>query len=363
MPRNRRTITEGISQDRYSLTARVQVGDRRVEQAFPQDTPIKEIQRWREEKRVELQKDQPLVARGTLAADVPAYLERVKKRPASWKSKRSELAAWASVLGHKPRHRIGPADIDQAIALWRDQKVALKTILNRCRTLHHLYVTLANDKKARTPLDNVDVPRPPKRRPVYVEPQTIIRVEKKLRAGDPKMHARFMVLASTGIRPSQLGRLTRANVNLTSRVVLIESAKGGEPIAQVLTGDMLAAWQAFIAADAWGAFDATKFARLVRAAGWPSGVRVYNAKHSVGIALAEAGAENEDIRAWFGHTDAATTRIYTGVPLSRMRRLSEKLEGRFGWEKTLPRSLPRKSGGAGRKVAKSGGKSKARKSA
>jgi site-specific recombinase XerD len=367
MPRTpRRRIAAGVYRDKYSLMASVRIGSGADavgrEKAFAWDTPLEEIQRWQERTRVELHADRPIKVRGTLATDVDAYLERVRKRPASWKSKRSELKAWVAELGHKRRHTITPSDIDRTIATWRDAGVALKTIVNRCRTLHHLYVTLANDKRARTPLDNVDVPKPPKRRPAFVAAQTIVRVEKKLRKGDAKVRARFMVIAATGIRPSQLARLTAADVNLKHGLVIVDGGKGGDPIVHALNDDMRAAWRVFIAANAWGPFDATKFARAVRAAGWPRAVRVYNAKHAVGIELAERGADNEDIRAWFGHTDPQTTKIYTGVPLSRMKRLSQKIAGRLGWA-TAPRDAPRADGQKKSKEVKSRTNSRTRETA
>lgn len=342
MPSTRRTIAVGISVDKYSLTGRVQVGDRRVERAFPAQTPIREIQKWREEQRVRLRNEAPLVVRGTLSADVPAYLERVEMFPASWKSKRSELKAWVAELGHKRRHQISPADIERTIATWRAAGVSLKTIVNRCRTLHHLYVKLADDRRARTPLDEVSVPRPPKRKPQFVTVDVIKRVEKKLRAGDdPQTHARFMVIASTGVRPSQLARLTRADIDLRRRVVMIAGGKGGEPIPLVLNADQLAAVKRFLEVDAFGPFDATKYARRVRAAGWPKDVRPYNARHAVGIELAERGLEDADIQAQLGHADLSMVRRhYTGIRLSKMKRISQALEGRLGWE-DLPRALPR----------------------
>lgn len=363
MPHDRRSIAEGISRDRYSLTARVQVGDRRVEKAFDRDTPIREIQKWREETRVQLRADTPRVVRGTLAAEVPRYLEQVKHRPASWKSKRSELAAWVEHLGHLRRHQITPEHVRRVIGIWVGKKVAPKTILNRCRTLHHLYVTLANDKRARTPLDEVDVPRPPKRKPQFVTVDVIKRVEKKLRAGDPQTHARYMVIASTGLRPSQLARLTAADVDLRRRLVMVAGGKGGEPIPLVLNGDQLAAFKAFVAANAWGGFDATKYARLVRAAGWPSDVRPYNARHAVGIELAERGVEDADIQAQLGHSDLDMVRQhYTGIRLSKMRRISQALEGRLGWQ-DVPRTLPRPSSRKTPKKTKTGQNSKGKKSA
>lgn len=349
MPRAPRIrIAKGIYQVANSLSAKLQVGSgahvRSAEKAFPLETPFKEIEKWKKDKRAELRLTSPQAIRGTLARDVESYLERMRKRPASLAAKRSELKQWTALYGHIPRARITPAMIDQAIVFWLEgsieqkrKAIAPKTIVNRCRTLRHLYVVIEDDKKARTPLDNIDLPNVPKRRPVLVSASTIKAVEKKLKKGtSPKAHARFMVLASTGIRPSQMKRLQPIDVDLKHGLVLVPGGKGGEPIAQVLNDDMKAAWLAYVKADAWGGYDSKKFAKRVRAAGWPPGVRVYNAKHSVGIELAERGADSDDIRAWMGHTDHATTRIYTGVPLARMKRLSEQLAGRLGWG--LPRS-------------------------
>ncbi|MGE0362771.1 MAG: tyrosine-type recombinase/integrase [Vicinamibacterales bacterium] len=358
----RRRIATGVYLDRYSLTGKVQVGDRSVEKAFPRDTPSKAIQRWREQERVRLREEAPpTAARGTLDADAEAYLARVAKRPASVPAKRSELKAWCALYGPRRRHQITPADIDAAIAAWLADEVAPKTVVNRCRTLRHLYVTLANDRKARTPLDNVDLPEVARRRPQFVDAATIKAVERKLRAGDAKDRARFMVMAATGIRPSQLMRLTAADVDLRRGLVVVPGGKGGDPIVHVLNADMRAAWQAFAAANAWGSYDTSRLAIVARRAGWPAGVRVYNAKHALGMTLAEQGADPDDIRAWFGHRDQKTTRIYTGVPLARMARLSAQLDGRLGWG--APRSTPRAVDGRRRMVKVSAGNSRARKRA
>lgn len=372
----RRRIAEGIYVDKYSLTGTVKIGSKNNalsrEKAFPPDTPIEKIQRWREETRVELHKERPRIVRGSLGADATLYLDRAKKRPASWKSKRSELRAWCELYGTRPRHLITPADIDAAIAIWRADGVALKTIQNRCRTLHHLYVTLADDKKAKTPLDNVDVPRPPKRKPAFVTVSTIKRVERKLRAGDPFVHAFYMVIASTGLRNSQVNRVlqTLTSADVRRRVVLVEGGKGGEPIPLVLNPDQVAALTALLRArvpatpptSGYVPMDATKYARAVRAAGWPKGVRPYNARHAVGIELAERGVEDADIQAQLGHSDLSMVRRhYTGIRLSKMKRISDTLEGRLGWD--VLTSTPASLGQKRSKVRKTAQNSKAKKTA
>jgi integrase len=339
MPRTpRRRIAEGVFVDRYSLTGVVKVGTGKLaltrEQAFPKGTAVKEIQKWRRQTRNEFLDEVPSKERGTLNADIENYLKRMAKKPASLPSKKSELKAWAVKFGKKRRHLITPEMVDLQIADWLKAKppVSKKTILNRCRTLAHLYRTLANNKKARTPFDNIDIPKPEKTQPVSVSINAIVAVEKKLRAGDPQTRARFMVMASTGIRPTQLMKITRAHVNLEKGIVAINAAKGGNPIMHVLSDDMLAAWTLFDQSDAYGTYEVSEFAKAVRAAGWPSGVRVYNTKHTFGIELADQDVDNKDIQDWFGHTDVKTTSIYTGRRIKRMQRVSEVMSGRLGWK-------------------------------
>lgn len=401
MPRTKRIpITDykgqpiaGIFRVGERLYAKVQVGSGpgalQAEKSFELATSIKEIQQWQESKRLELRKILPTVTRGSLAGDVPAYL-KYQTHKASYAAKKSELGAWSEALGSLKRHQVTGAHIAQVIAEWLAAGVSKKTIVNRCRTLHHLYVTLADDKRARTPLDNVEIPVPEKRRPRDVPAAVIVRTEKGLREAietarrdkhaTPKQRAfevrdaarargRFMVMAAAGVRPSQMKRIPREGVDLKNRIVEIPPGKGGLPIVQAMNNEQFAAWSAFVAADSFGSYDDSRFRRRLRAAGWPEGLRPYNTKHAVGIRLAEAGAEYQDIADHFGQTNIRTAKIYTGTPLKRLRRTAELLGGRFGWEaeeatpRTAPRSAPRKLGGTEPRNADLRGNSRKAKSA
>ena len=76
---------------------------------------------------------------------------------------------------------------------------------------------------------------------------------------DLKTRARFMVIASTGVRPAELKRAERGDVDLDRRVWAVRTAKGGSPRVFWLNDDMKAAWDAFIAAEAWGHFDGSDY--------------------------------------------------------------------------------------------------------
>lgn len=327
-------LARGIYQDEFGIRAVVDIAAGRADKRFPPDTPLREIHRWRNEAKVKLERKHPTrragaIGRGTLSADVKRYLKHLTI--ASWKSRKSELKAWERHLGKTRRSRITSDHVRAVVKKWSDAEVPPKTILNRVRALTAMYHTL-DGEDAWTPADGVALPRVIRRKPIHVTVETIRAVEAKLRTeGDAKMHARFMVLAATGARPVHLKRAAAADVNLAARLWNVPSAKGGAPVELWLNDDMLAAWETFIAAEAWGDFDATDYAKAVRAAGWPDGVPPYNAKHSFGRALGERGVDLETIRDWFGHTDTETTRLYTGTITAKLRAASEAISGRLGW--------------------------------
>lgn len=372
MPPTRKTITEGISRVGGSLYGKVQVGSGAgalsAEKAFERGTSLKEIKQWRDDTRAELRKQVPTVSRGTIAAEVPRYIERCKKTPASLAAKQSEMKAWVTEIGHLRRHLVKPEHIDSAIAHWLSEKQpkSKKTILNRCRTLHHFYVTMADDKKVRTPLDNIDIPKPDRTRPAFVSVAVIRRVEKKLRPYGLE-HAFYLVITSTGLRPAVIDRLrqTITAADVRAGVILAPGGKGGEPIPIVLNDDQRAAFKALLRVKDGGAWDASRYARRVRAAGWPANVRPYNARHAVGIELAERGESDDAIQKQLGHVDIRMVRQhYTGVRLKTMKRISGVLaERRLGWAESSPAKLPRKTKVTERNPMVSRGKTAGRKTA
>ena len=96
------------------------------------------------------------------------------------------------------------------------------------------------------------------------------------------------------------GEIHAAKIPLVRDLPLVNIAggKGGEPIIQAMNAEMVVAWRAFVDSAAWGSYDHSKFRRRLATAGWPAGLRVYNTKHAVGFALAEGGADHEDIKDW-----------------------------------------------------------------
>lgn len=321
----------GVSRDRYGLRAYVKVGKAQREKRFKPETPLKKIQEWRDETRVALRAlPKAPAAKGTVKADGCKYLAHMKPliKLSTWRSRVCEIEAWYPTIGQVPRHLVTRAQIMDVRHGWLTAGLAPKTCNHRVRALRHLYRTL-DGSKAPTPCDDVPKLKEPPADPKFVSPAVIRRVARTIT--DPKTRGRFMVLASTGQRPAQLKRAEKPDVDLRRRLWMVRPAKGGQPIPVILTDDMMTAFKVFKDADAWGDFDGSDYAKRLYAAGWPKHIRPYNTKHTIAITLAEAGSEWEDTKDWFGQRDVKTTRIYTGLVLSRFRKTSARLAGRIGW--------------------------------
>lgn len=347
MPRKgkRRTIARGIYRDSGGYEVRVTVGGHSYSARLPSDSTLDELKKRRAELEADGHTATPPAERGTLAADSRRYL-RLIQHLESWRDRRAHLDAWIVRVGQIRRHRISGTDVLAARSAWLAKGLAPATVNRRVETLRNLYRTL-DGRQARTPVDGLaplSVPKTPIQR---VTNDMILTVDRNLqqmeakRTGPPwdaKTRARFRVFVSTGKRPCEIMRAKPGDVNLEARVWVPRDAKGGFCPGVYLNDDQLAAWQLFIAADAWGPYSTGAFARTLRSAGWPEGLRPYQARHTTWITASELGIDLEDISIGAGHKDPRMTRrAYVPVLNSRLQRMSEALEGRFqGWPVVPP---------------------------
>lgn len=349
MPRKnpRQTLARGVYLDGQSLELRVTVGGTLYTERLPKDTPLAEAIRMRRRLEARAATETPRSQAGSLAHDAIAYL-KLQTHLTSYRSRRAIVNHWIVRVGHKARRAITSQDVLAARVAWLADEVAPKTINHRVSVLHHLYKTL-DGRKADTPCDDVSPLHVPKTPIQRVSDETILAVDAKLqererewghRFAGAKTRARFRVLVSTGRRPSEVMRAQREDVDLEARVWVVRDGKGGWSPGVYLNDDMLAAWQLFIEQDAWGTYNTGQFANTLRAAGWPSHIRPYQARHTTWIMAVERGADMADVQVGAGHKHIATTRIYTGVRNSRMQGLSERLNGRFGGFPVVPTKIP-----------------------
>lgn len=328
MTRRRTRIAEGVYTDQYGLSAVVKCGGVQREKRFPPDTPLDELKSWRIQTRAELDdaRDErmPAATRGTLTADILRFL-KTKQHLSSYLSNRCHLTAWCARFGDRRRRSLKRDELDQQIQAWQVEGFAPNTIRQRCFLLRACW-RFCDGRRARCPVDDVQIPRMPAPRPVAVPITTIQKVARRLKAaGLEQDFARFLVRATTGQRPSQIMRTEPGDLDWKRKLWNVRPAKGGNAIPIPLNPDMLAAWKAFAAAKAWGRFDTTTAAQVLRAHGWPVDVRPYDMRHTFAIDLLLAGVGLDDVQGLLGHRSISTTRKFYGpVLVARLRTATAK---------------------------------------
>lgn len=351
MPRGKRfRIAKGIYRDAYGLAVVVSVGHRSREKRFPFQTSLADLKKEQHKIRTDLLEDDDRPAKGTLASAAPKYLKLVKYLALStWRGRKCEIDAWVDQCGPLPLSKITKETVLKARNAWLEEKIAPKTINNRLGALRHLYHTLGRSDSP-TPCDDIPKLATVQQPPEPVAAALVAKIAKQLvtrvTAGDeePATLARFLVLTSTGVRPSELGRAEAADLNLERGYWRVRTGKGGFRTPMPLNADMVAAWTYFASVDAWGAFDVSDYDKRLYLAGWPTTIPPYQARHTFGWDLSEAGVDLADIQLLLGHRDIKTTRThYVGPIVKRLANATQAVNQRLGWAAlTLPR-VPGKS--------------------
>jgi integrase len=343
--RGKRTkVAKGIYRDAYGYSVVFRSGGKPIEKRYPLDTPIETLTRIRERERSRAPR---LVQPGSFVRDAVRFLAG-RRALASFKSDRAHLRPWIHRFVTRSRFAITPELVREALADWQLAGYRPREIRHRWRILSQFFDSF-DDEDTPNPCRKVKPPKIQKTRPRSVSAELIREVAVNLRIQesdgigrlrDAKTRARFLVLATTGQRPAQLRRAVPADVDLDRRVWFVDPAKGDNGAVIYLNEDMLAAWQLFVAARAWGHFDGRSFVKTLQRNGWPKGIRPYNLRHTVGLTLSELGVDLGDIQAHMGHASPATTRQFyvPGVP-ARLMLASQKLDGRMAVAAgALPRS-------------------------
>lgn len=340
------------------IRATVKVAGRQRERRFRAGTPKRIIATWKARKEAELKKRFPSAAQrrhalGTVAADIARVLPQ-RKELASWADYCTNLRAWIPFIGGLNREAVETSHVRTAIGTWVG-RYAARSINNRISALRQFYKVL-DGEDAPTPCDGIKWLKPPKAAKQLVRVEIVNRVCAELRRrGDAwqagarlrsrtgkghrggqhalKDRARLMVMSACGKRPAEVGRAEPGDLDLARRVWYDRAAKDGDSPGLYLNEEMLIAWDAFVAADAWGEFSEDgHFARRLQDAGWPKGIKPYNVRHSAWTAASERGVDLGDIQIGAGHKRIETTRKhYVAVLGSRLQRMSEQMDHRHGW--------------------------------
>ncbi len=327
--RSRTRVAPGIYKDRWGLAATVKVNGIQREARFPPGTPLKTIRARRDELRASL-RTLPRAPRETLASDADRYLEQVTGNLIGGAERRRDVEAWLPKFGHLATLTLVEhlAALNAKLHDWRRTRAA-STCNHRRHALMHMVRTLYGRRAALDLEDLVRFPLPLPR-PRWVDRPHIDAVLQHLPPGT-KTSARLRLMHWTGMRPSQMGRLTHTDFHLKDPVpyVNVPRGKGGRLAAIPLVDDALTAVQDFISADAFGPWSTQSANKAIQAAAQRAQRQpftVYQIRHSFATWLRHAGADLADIQDLYGHTNPATTRIYAAPTLAKQREVIRRLQ-------------------------------------
>ena len=290
---NKVQIAPGIYRQGSHLVAEVRFGSsrgpqRRTRHIFPLGTPLNTMLVWQlGAKRDLIEASDAPTPQGSLAADIPAYLEMLHdekyKTESGW-----VLQHWIdSPLGKLPRASIKRLDLVAQISRWLAAGAAVATVNKRLSRLRKLYHTL-DGLDVPAPTDAIKFMREPKSQPRDI-PVHIIRLildslpghgraEKgKERPEVSVTKIRLRVMAWTGIPPATLRRVRARDLDFAkSRIYLQPRRKGqGTEGAWVtLLPEAIEAFRDFAAANLFGLAYSNSSVRKT----WHVGIRRANHK-------------------------------------------------------------------------------------
>jgi len=311
------------------------------EKHFPADTPRKALREFRKSQTTRVAQAAPTNEdeTGSFVRDTVTFLRTRRARP-SYASDRSHMKPWIKVFGRFSRHAVTAAKITAALTLDGWATKSPREVRHRVNTLRQFFNFHDGARFTDALFADVVTPKVPTTEPVGVADTVIAAVAARLadhqRRGylrDGKTRARFLVEATCGKRPCQIAAARPAHLDLDGRVWNVQPAKGSRGGRLYLNDQMVAAWRAFVAADAWGTdaegtWDRRSFVKTLQRNGWPEGIRPYNMRHQTLQVMTDRGVDFGEVQGVAGHTSPDTTRRHY-VPMTGARRASEAVEGRF----------------------------------
>ncbi len=300
---------KGIRKEARGWRAYVQVGSVTRAKRFPRDTGVKAMQEWLEDTRRALRIGATAgVQPGSLADDVQHYLLQVSSMPTIGQ-RTQHLELWATALGpDAPRSQITASAIREVLQRWR-QTFNAATCNKRRTALMHLWSVL-DGKGASNPVRDVPKFRTADALPRGRDPHVIDTALKAAPACRSRACCRVMLW--TGMRPTELQHASPDDVDLTQKIAIIRTAKGGRTRVIPLTSQAIQAWREFENLDCWGKVpQAAPLGRWLKEHTGIEDLRVYDLRHTYGTALARRETRLDVIAALMGHSTLELTRRYT----------------------------------------------------
>lgn len=253
------------------------VHGQRIRQRFEPETPLSEVSDWIRAQRASVKESVGPhdKAKGTFEADVENdYLTQIAHL-ASIRERTIDIRRWAALFKGRRRNTIKPIEIRKHLSTWasvgesgrrnrhghllRPRQLSESSLNHRLSALSNFYVLL-NGKRGYNPCQDVDRFKEPDRKINAIEFSWVKKILAEL-PDDNVNSAVTRCLAWTAMRPSQLNRVRRSDIDLPHATVWVPAAKGGRtnPIALPKAGV-----QAFRALIRFAEAGAYRFADDVR---------------------------------------------------------------------------------------------------
>lgn len=270
---------------------------------------------------------------------------------AAYSSDVQRYSAYVEDLG-KPLHLCGQSEV---LSFLHDQQIgglSSRSIARMLSSIRSLYDYLVSEGIIHhSPLQDVQSPRPAQKLPGVLDQDEVERLIRSPDITTPRGlrdRALLELLYATGLRVSELVRLTIESVNLEAGFVIVKGKGLKERVVPV--GETAIGWikryllearthlapltrsrYLFITASGT-CMTRQGFWKLIKKyckiAGIRKTISPHTLRHSFATHLLEGGADLRSVQVMLGHADIATTQIYTHVTGRSLKRVHEKYHPR-----------------------------------
>ncbi len=241
-------------------------------------------------------------------------------------------------------------DIEDYIKFADGQGLATSTILRRISAIRSFYVFLSGEGYITEEIKKFDSPKMPKRLPTVLtieEVETLLEMPDITSDSGTRDRAMLEIMYATGLRVSELCELKMGEVNFQSRIITI-IGKGNKQRSVPVSDFALQYLGNYVhlvrrrnpGRDTKYVFlnregkpisrqyffkQVKKYAAM---AGIDAEISPHTLRHCFATHLLEQGAELRAVQEMLGHTNLATTQIYTEVSTKRITSAYDLLMGR-----------------------------------
>lgn len=333
---------------RWCYRAELMLGGARKRKRFPSSTPISTMTAWLQEQRGEVHQQRQsmtVLAKQSFEWDVEReYLPQIRHL-AAYTERRIDIERWAALFKGRNRNTIKTSEIRKHISAWaagvgtdrvdrhgkviKGKKLSASTLNHRLSALSNFY-ELLNGKRGYNPVAEVERFQE-EEKPIHVVSETWLKkIVAKLQPN--VTGARLRCLIYTGMRPKQLERMQREDINPENGSVWIRAAKGGRTNLISLPDAGVSAFRDLIrfAEDTtlhkrfrhrWGQKIAQESAnaalrRAAQAAGYTGPITRYVFRHSFATLMLDKGASTRQVQQQLTHSSLELIEKYTKVQQS-----------------------------------------------